>query len=103
MSTSSVNVQVAVRCRPMNKKETQRGCKNIVTINENLIHIEDPEIDSGASKNPKSDYTYDFVYNESSTQDQVYHDLGMSMVTKALDGFNGTIFAYGQTGSGKMK
>ena len=27
-------VQVVVRCRPLNEKEIQRGCKKVVTVNE---------------------------------------------------------------------
>ena len=46
-------------------------------------------------------FTFDFCYFTDSTQTQVYEDLGIPLVTQALDGFNGTIFAYGQTGSGK--
>ena len=35
------------------------------------------------------------------SQDVVYNDIASPIVSKAFDGFNGTIFAYGQTGSGK--
>lgn len=31
----------------------------------------------------------------------VYNDLALPLLTKAFDGYNGTIFAYGQTSSGK--
>ena len=99
-----LNVAVAVRCRPMSSKELARGCQNIVTVtNGNAIHIDPPsgEIGKTASKQDAKDFTFDHCYDHTSTQRQVYRDLGQPMVTKALDGFNGTIFAYGQTGSGK--
>ena len=102
--SSSMNVKVAVRCRPMSQKETTRGCKSIISMSSTTaIHIEDPGVDSGGVKNTKSDFTFDYVYDQSSTQVQVYKDLGLPIITKALDGFNGTIFAYGQTGSGNIK
>ena len=34
-------------------------------------------------------------------QESLYEDLARPIVTKSLQGFNGTVFAYGQTGSGK--
>lgn len=97
-----LNVKVAVRCRPMSSKEVSRGCVSIVQVsNGNAIHIDSPGDKAGGSKQDAKDFTFDFCYDDSSTQRQVYRDLGLPMVTKALDGFNGTIFAYGQTGSGK--
>ena len=91
------NVKVAVRCRPMSSKETARGCRSIVTITENSVHIEGIDGEHGAKDS--KDYTFDFAYNSNSTQDEVYKDIGEPVVTQAMDGFNCTVFAYGQTGS----
>ena len=93
-----LNVQVAVRCRPMSSKEVARGCVNIVDIRGdkgNSILIK------GGGSNEDKEFTFDHCYKFDCTQQDVYNDLGKPIVTKALDGFNGTIFAYGQTGSGK--
>lgn len=38
---------------------------------------------------------------EPSSQEDVFENVAKSVVNRALDGYNGTIFAYGQTGSGK--
>ena len=46
-------------------------------------------------------FRFDHAYDEGSTQQRIYEDLGAPILRKALQGFNGTIFAYGQTGSGK--
>jgi kinesin family protein 1/kinesin family protein 3/17 len=91
-----INVKVAVRCRPMSSKEVARGCNNIVTILQNSVNIKGTE-----SNQEDKTFTFDFAYDGSCTQQQVYGDLGAPIVSQALDGFNGTIFAYGQTGSGK--
>jgi hypothetical protein len=93
---SNVNIKVAVRCRPMSRKETERGCQNIVTVVNNSLTIKG--IDS--TKEDKS-FTFDNVYDGNTAQMVVYNDLGKPVINQALDGFNGTIFAYGQTGSGK--
>ncbi|KAG2487000.1 hypothetical protein HYH03_014372 [Edaphochlamys debaryana] len=45
-------------------------------------------------------FTFDKVYGEASSQEQVFSDLA-PVAEAALAGFNGTIMAYGQTGSGK--
>ena len=51
--------------------------------------------------NEKKSFTFDFVYDDSSTQQQVYDDSAFSLVESVLEGYNGTMFAYGQTGCGK--
>lgn len=89
-------MKVAVRCRPMSSKEIARGCNNIVNILANSIIIKGVE-----SNHEDKTFTFDYAYDGSSTQQQVYGELGRPIVSQALDGFNGTIFAYGQTGSGK--
>lgn len=94
-----VNVRVAVRCRPMNAKELARNCTDVVSILPNSVTIKPPP-DARENTEDKM-FTFDYAYGGDSTQIQVYQDLGMPIITQALDGFNGTIFAYGQTGSGK--
>jgi len=46
-------------------------------------------------------FTYDYVFDEVSTQQEVYEQSSFSLVENVLNGYNGTIFAYGQTGCGK--
>lgn len=111
MSTD-VNVKVAVRCRPMNTRETQLGAKCVVSVQDNhSIRIQSSSsLENGSSPKPSGDgaldagtklFTFDHAYFIDSTQEQVYNDVAKSIIDQALQGFNGTIFAYGQTGSGK--
>lgn len=89
--------KVAVRCRPMSGKETTAGSRSIIQVSEGkAVLCTHPK----NSQDTKA-FTYDFAYDHTSTQVQVYEDLGKPLLMKALDGFNGTVFAYGQTGSGK--
>ncbi|XP_017762642.1 PREDICTED: kinesin-like protein KIF6 [Eufriesea mexicana] len=41
------------------------------------------------------------IFEESSTQDDVFDNVARPVLESALDGYNGTVFAYGQTASGK--
>ena len=41
------------------------------------------------------------MFDELSTQQEVYEQSSFSLVENVLNGYNGTIFAYGQTGCGK--
>jgi hypothetical protein len=52
-------VKVMVRCRPMNKKEKERGCLSVVDVDvkENNITLHKPG-DAEASKMFSYDYTF---------------------------------------------
>lgn len=90
-------VKVVVRCRPLFGKEIVEGRKPIVTIDPqaSIISIKCPENDQVKS------FTFDSVYDESTSQRQFYDESGYPLVESIFEGYNGTIFAYGQTGCGK--
>lgn len=46
-------------------------------------------------------FTFDHVFSQSSTQEEVYVHAGAQPVDYLLKGYNSTILAYGQTGTGK--
>eukprot|EP00929_Paragymnodinium_shiwhaense_P056589 TRINITY_DN28328_c0_g1_i1.p1 TRINITY_DN28328_c0_g1~~TRINITY_DN28328_c0_g1_i1.p1 ORF type:complete len:1008 (-),score=344.87 TRINITY_DN28328_c0_g1_i1:26-3049(-) len=46
-------------------------------------------------------FEFDGVFGGSSSQKQVFQDVGLAACRDVLKGYNGCIFAYGQTGSGK--
>lgn len=46
-------------------------------------------------------FGFDHVFPETSSQEHVFLDVGVTAVENTINGFNGCIFAYGQTGSGK--
>ena len=47
-------------------------------------------------------FTFDSVFNEASSQDEVFQYCGIKrLVDMAIEGYITTCFAYGQTGSGK--
>ncbi|XP_015439492.1 PREDICTED: kinesin-like protein KIF6 [Dufourea novaeangliae] len=46
-------------------------------------------------------YSFFRIFDESSSQEDVFENVAQPVMESALDGYNGTIFAYGQTASGK--
>ncbi len=92
-TSSSSQVRVAVRIRPLTHNEKSQGGKSIITscnINRTAEIL-----------NRK--FTYDAVYDSSVSQCEMYDFIGSGegMLEAFLDGYNSTIMAYGQTGSGK--
>ncbi|KAH8095483.1 hypothetical protein JL720_2785 [Aureococcus anophagefferens] len=89
------NVRVALRCRPLSKKELSEKDINVFSKEGNIAKLVDPENDKPV------EFAFDHVYDDSSKQSEVFQDVGVPVVQSAFDGFNSTVFAYGQTGSGK--
>ena len=104
------SVQVAVRLRPfihayeidLKTREPLPHVTRVVTMEDKTTIIRDPE----TSKETQFtfDYSYDSFDSTSksfASQETVWDDIGMSVLDRAWEGYNVTLFAYGQTGSGK--
>ncbi|XP_051755402.1 kinesin-like protein kif7 isoform X2 [Ctenopharyngodon idella] len=85
-------VQVAVRVRPLLPKEILHNHESCITA--------DPEERRVTLGNDRH-FHCDFVFEDSSTQEDVYTDCVQPLIEAFFHGFNATVFAYGQTGSGK--
>lgn len=98
-------VQVIVRCRPLSNKENTGEYQQIVDVypNRGVIEIIKNDGSSGSetSRENKKMFTYDAVYDSSSSQQAIYDEVVRPLVSSVLEGFNGCVFAYGQTGTGK--
>lgn len=108
----SVNVQVAVRCRPLNGRERSHGERSIISCEEDrrevLLNASSAprkplptSSSASASLSGKRTFTYDHVFGTAATQAEVYNRLVEPIVDEVLQGYNCTVFAYGQTGTGK--
>uniref|UniRef100_A0A3B4U072 Kinesin family member 13B n=1 Tax=Seriola dumerili TaxID=41447 RepID=A0A3B4U072_SERDU len=107
-SLDDSNVKVAVRVRPMNRREKELNTKCVVEMvkNQTILHP------AGANLG-KADTRYVFAYDycfwsmdetdkeKFAGQEVVFQCLGESLLYNAFQGYNACIFAYGQTGSGK--
>ena len=91
------NIKVAVRCRPLNSKERNNGEPVCVKIFPDQIVMTNP-----ANAGEEHSFAFDLVFNEDSTQIEVWNKVGQPILNKAIQGYNSTIFAYGQTGNNTM-
>uniref|UniRef100_A0A7E4UVT4 Kinesin-like protein unc-104 n=1 Tax=Panagrellus redivivus TaxID=6233 RepID=A0A7E4UVT4_PANRE len=98
------SVKVAVRVRPFNSREIDKGAKCVIAMANNTTTI------SGGSGGHQQSHNFSFDHSHWSfnktdshfvSQSKVYEELGVEMLEHAFQGYNVCIFAYGQTGSGK--
>ncbi|KAG8554020.1 hypothetical protein GDO81_003631 [Engystomops pustulosus] len=87
-----IPVRVALRCRPLVPKEINEGCKTCLTFVPG-----EPQVIVGNEKS----FTYDFVFDPSAEQEEVYNNAVAPLIHGLFKGYNATVLAYGQTGSGK--
>uniref|UniRef100_A0A5S6QUT2 Kinesin motor domain-containing protein n=1 Tax=Trichuris muris TaxID=70415 RepID=A0A5S6QUT2_TRIMR len=85
-------VRVAVRIRPQLRREKDDLCRSCISTVAN-----EPQVLLGDDRS----FTYDFLFDESQSQCNVYAKCVHDLVERCFDGFNATVLAYGQTGSGK--
>ncbi|XP_012622019.1 stAR-related lipid transfer protein 9 isoform X1 [Microcebus murinus] len=107
------NVRVAVRVRPLSKRETKEGGRIIVELDGKVAKIRNLKVDNrldsfGDSREKIMAFGFDYCYwsvnpddPQYASQDVVFQDLGMEVLSGAAKGYNICLFAYGQTGSGK--
>ncbi|DBA00638.1 TPA: hypothetical protein N0F65_003567 [Lagenidium giganteum] len=88
------NIRVLLRIRPTSELETaSRRCVELSADGKSIA--------LAPSSLQEKRFTFDQVFGDRSTQDDIFQDAGRMAVDNAINGYNGSIFAYGQTGSGK--
>ncbi|XP_055989947.1 stAR-related lipid transfer protein 9 [Sorex fumeus] len=107
------NVRVALRVRPLSKRETKEGGRIIVEVDGKMAKIRNLKVDNrpdsfGDSREKIVAFGFDYCYwsvdpedPHYASQDVVFQDLGTEVLSGAARGYNICLFAYGQTGSGK--
>ncbi|KAF7212090.1 kinesin-like protein KIF18A isoform X2 [Nothobranchius furzeri] len=109
------HVKVVVRVRPTNESERLENCRNVVQVVDNHMLIFDPKeedltcfgsqrvrnrnVNKRANKDLK--FVFDHVFDENSTQVDVFESTTKGVLDSVMNGFNCTVFAYGATGAGK--
>ncbi|KAI8380958.1 uncharacterized protein BYT42DRAFT_564774 [Radiomyces spectabilis] len=95
--SNTTAVQVALRVRPLTQQDrlqprfSQSTNSDVLKTFNNTITI---------VPHQKS-FTFDYMFDTESTQEQVFLGVASGLVDRFLDGYNVTILAYGQTSSGK--
>ncbi|XP_025092061.1 kinesin-like protein KIF13A isoform X3 [Pomacea canaliculata] len=106
---ASDKVKVAVRVRPINRREIELATKCIVDMegNQTILQPHNDRHDGGGRKTPKV-FAFDHCFwsmddndPKFASQEHVFQCVGRDILERAFEGYNGCIFAYGQTGSGK--
>ncbi|XP_067318923.1 stAR-related lipid transfer protein 9 isoform X3 [Anolis sagrei] len=107
------NVKVAVRVRPLSKREHAEGRQIIVEVEDKVAKIRNIKVDNRHeslwdTKERIVAFGFDYCYwsidpedSKYASQEVVFQDLGTSVLSGAFKGYNICLFAYGQTGSGK--
>ncbi|XP_066451719.1 kinesin-like protein KIF16B isoform X3 [Eleutherodactylus coqui] len=106
------SVKVAVRLRPMNRREKDLEAKFIIEMEGKKTTITNIKLPDGVTGDSGRErlkvFTYDFSYFSADcknsnyvSQERVFRDLGTDVLKSAFEGYNACVFAYGQTGSGK--
>ena len=93
-------VKVIVRCRPLNGREKNLKCGNVIQMDAAIgqCRLLKPGDKNGQAAKA---FTFDGVFNVDSITESIYSDICFPLVEGCLEGYNGTVFAYGQTGCGK--
>lgn len=89
------NIQVFVRCRPLNTHERRPVVE--VKPEKNEIKVLDKSTKTQDTKN----FYFDQVFDGVTKQIEIYNSVVRPLIDQVLMGFNCTVFAYGQTGTGK--
>ncbi|XP_035484740.1 kinesin-like protein KIF13B isoform X2 [Scophthalmus maximus] len=110
-SLDDSNVKVAVRLRPMNRREKELNTKCVVEMvkNQTILHPGGANLGKADTRNQSKVFAYDYCFwsmdetdkEKFAGQEVVFQCLGESLLYNAFQGYNACIFAYGQTGSGK--
>ncbi|XP_071354232.1 uncharacterized protein stard9 isoform X2 [Trachinotus anak] len=107
------NVKVAIRVRPPNAREGVDGGRLAVQVEDKFVRIQNVKLDGRAdgavdSREKLLEFCFDYCYwsvdpadPHYASQEEVFQDLGVLVLSGASEGYNVCLFAYGQTGSGK--
>ena len=98
---AETNVVVAVRVRPLNKREKDLNSECIVTMNGGTTELRNPLFGKDMDAKEKS-YTFTFDYSfwsysippipESATQESIFNQMGVGILNNAFEGYNCCLF-----------
>ncbi|XP_045789153.1 kinesin-like protein KIN-13B [Trifolium pratense] len=95
-------IKVAVRKRPLNKKEIAKKEEDIITIDSNSLTVHERKLKVDLTEYvEKHEFFFDAVLDEDVSNGEVYAETVEPIVPLIFQRTKATCFAYGQTGSGK--
>ncbi|KAF2418683.1 kinesin-domain-containing protein [Tothia fuscella] len=89
-----------------------KGLRSVIKVVDDKCLVFDPPEDNPVQRFSKTclpqgkrvkdqTFAFDRVFDENTTQDDVYEGTTRGLLDNVLDGYNATVFAYGATGCGK--
>lgn len=103
-ATGNQRVTVAVRTRPILREGAHMHAQEkfelpaVHRIGDSALRV---ELTRPNEPVRSSTFSFDYIFDQESTQLEVYEECVVDMVDAALVGVNASLLAYGQTGSGK--
>lgn len=81
-------INVCLRIRPFFPEES--NSKTVLSpVSSHSVNIYHP------TQSYSRNFIYDHIFTEDTTQEIVYNKVGKGIVSKVLEGYNGTLLAYG--------
>ncbi|XP_015179978.1 PREDICTED: centromere-associated protein E-like [Polistes dominula] len=93
----SDSIKVAIKVRPLIKREKEENLPKQWIVQGNYIASTDQEM----RKRGDGGFNFDHIFDETTSNKDVFDTVVKPIVDAAVNGFNGTVIAYGQTSSGK--
>ena len=97
-------IKVICRFRPQNareKKHNGRLCFHADAAGTDGAGNGDGNVTLRTLDSGHHVFAFDALFPPSSSQKEVFDEVGAPLIESVLEGYNGTILAYGQTGAGK--
>ncbi|XP_044767165.1 kinesin-like protein Nod [Coccinella septempunctata] len=85
------HVNVSVRLKPPPRRRSFKSSLQVISSDPALL----------LATERQQTFHFDNIFEEDSSQEEIYGKIVKPLVGKVKDGYNCTIFAYGQTGTGK--
>jgi len=104
MSAENQNIQVVVRCRGRNAKETSIKSPVVINVDDEESNevVLNPSNDTGVSAQLNSKtYAFDKVFGPMSDQKAIFERVAAPLFNEFLKGYNCTMLVYGMTSTGK--
>jgi kinesin family protein 18/19 len=107
LKAGTANILVAVRCRPLNQKESSiSDTETIGIVEDRVVVLREPPTDTDGRENsrgPKREknFTFDHFFDQKVSNLAIHERCTKNLIAGVIGGYNGTVFAYGATGAGK--
>ena len=102
--TPSINIPVFCRFRPLTDEELLKEKEKSKKKSLGTIELNPPNqiiLNKDNDNDLIENYNFDALFEEKSSQEEIYNISSKGIINKILSGYNGAIICFGQTGMGK--